>query len=387
MSLSSCPGCDSSALEAELRLERQPVILNYRFASPAEARAVPRRDLHLRECGECGLIFNAALDEAAIPYDQKYENRQTFSPAFLELLEQTADTLGARYGLAGGTVLEVGCGKGDFLRLLCRRAGARGFGYDTSYEARDPHDDRHEEDGVRFFRRYVTADDVRGELRLVVCRHVVEHVSAIGGFLRLLRDISRAGGGAPIYVETPAWDWITDTGAFWDVFYEHCNYFPTTTLRRLAELAGLATLDQRLIFGGQYQALELRPLGANERVAITAPPAPSLARFAASFEAARRSLEARLREKGSASGWAIWGAGAKGVCLANALEHMSPSFVIDSNPAKQGMFIPGTDVPVIAPSDARVKDVSVILIANGNYLAEIQAVLTTSGILAALLVI
>ena len=39
-------------------------------------------------------------------------------------------------------------------------------------------------------------------------------------------------------IETPAWEWIVEHGAFWDVFYEHCNYFTGATLRRLCEHAG-----------------------------------------------------------------------------------------------------------------------------------------------------
>jgi SAM-dependent methyltransferase len=385
MSLAVCPGCGSASLGDEMLLKRQPVILNYRFERTTDARAVPRRDLLLKECRACGLIFNAVLEEAAIPYDQRYENRQTFSPSFVKLLEGTADSLIARHPLSGGVILEVGCGKGDFLRLLCKRAGARGLGYDTSYEANGEGDDGL----VRFFRRYVTAADVKERIDLVVCRHVVEHVSAIGEFFQSLHDISIAGGHAPAYVETPTWGWIAETRAFWDVFYEHCNYFPTETLRRLAELAGFVVLDQRLIFGGQYQALELRPRRPNEEAALTAAPEPSLARFERTFDQARRDLEARLREKGAntEAGWAIWGAGAKGVCLANALDALPPSFVVDSNPAKSGMFIPGTDVPVVAPTDDRLLRVPVILIANPNYLDEIRAVLVARGVRAALIVI
>lgn len=43
--------------------------------------------------------------------------------------------------------------------------------------------------------------------------------------------------------------------------------------------------------------------------------------------------------------WAIRGAGAKGVTLANHLGDLKPSLVIDSNPGKWGNFIPGTSIP------------------------------------------
>jgi hypothetical protein len=64
---------------------------------------------------------------------------------------------------------------------------------------------------------------------------------------------------------------------------------------------------------------------------------------------------------------------------------MLPTFVIDSNPAKSGMFIPGTTIPILAPSDDRVRTMPLILIANPVYFAEIEQYLASRNIHPALL--
>jgi SAM-dependent methyltransferase len=353
------------------------VIVNYRFANPEDARHVARRDMLLRECGSCGLIFNAILDAAAIPYDEHYDNRQNFSPAFESMLRDTADTLARRHDLNAGAILEVGCGKGDFLRMICERTGAKGLGYDTSCEQ----EGEDETGRVTFSKRYVSPADVAGPLSLVLCRHVVEHVPEIGEFFRLLHAIAVAGGGAPVYVETPAWEWIVEHETFWDVFYEHCNYFPMPTLRRLAEQAGFSVLDHRLIFGGQYQALEISPVPSpTDAVPVEMKPAPTLAIFAESLARSRKALEQKLERAGAARGWALWGAGGKGVSLANALFSCPPACVVDSNPDKQGRFLTGTGIPVVSPLDARLAGIGVILVANPNYLGEIRNALAARGL-------
>ena len=323
----------------------------------------------LRECNDCGLVFNAILDSKAIPYDERYENRQNFSAGFLAMLEQTASTLANRYSLKGGAVLEVGCGKGDFLHLLCERAQCRGLGFDTSCEVVGAQTDRR----VTFFQRYVTPEDVTEKINLIVCRHVVEHVPQIGDFFQLLHRLAVAGGGSAVYVETPALEWIVEHHAFWDVFYEHCNYFQTGTLRRLAEKAGFTVLDHRRIFGGQYQALELRT-ASSDTARPDEPPqtTPLLCTFARDLANSVNEVISKLMEAGASNGWAIWGAGAKGVSIAGALSHMPPLFVVDSNPAKQGTFIPGTNVPVVAPSDTRLGVIPVVLIVNSYYACEIR---------------
>ncbi len=370
-----CPGCGSTKLSALFRLPRQPVVLNYRFRNAEAASRVPRHDVTLRQCRGCGLVFNATFNPALIPYDENYENRQCFSPAFGAHLETLAKALTKRNGLRGGRILEVGCGKGDFLRLLCGVASAGGEGYDTSYEPRtEP-----EPPGLSFHPRYVSASDVTQPFDAVICRHVVEHVPEIGAFLRDLHAIAVAAGDPVVVLETPRFEWIVEQLSLWDVFYEHCNYFPTTTLAHLCRLAGFRVAHQRAVFGAQYQTLELKLARTSRR--LVAPGIPAPARLASFARRARRHLDLLTRRFAKARdgrGWAVWGAGAKGVALVNLLR-LKPACVVDSNPAKQGGMLPGTKVPIVAPEDARLARLGLIVIANPNYAAEIRAVLDQRG--------
>lgn len=370
-----CPGCGSTRLSASWRIARQPAILNYRFTSATAASRVARRNLCLAQCAGCGLIFNASFDSDAVPYDSNYENRQCCSPAFQEHLRVVADSLLAKYHLLGGRILEVGCGKGDFLKLLCARAKATGVGYDTSYEGASSIS----KGRVLFHRCYVMARDIRKTFDAIICRHVVEHVGDIGKFLRELHDIAAAADDPVTVIETPAFEWIAKHGCFWDVFYEHCNYFTLPCLAHLCEQAGFRIVRQRLVFGGQYQLLELKVRRGRPGKLRQPSISVRLATFARKADAMLQRMEIRLRRHGAARGWAIWGAGAKGVALANRLQHWPPRFVIDSNTAKQGCFVPGSRTPIIAPDDPRIRGLELILIVNPNYAAEIAFTLRRVG--------
>lgn len=371
-----CPGCGSRELHGRLALPPQPVVLNYRFPTPAAARSVPRRPVVLGQCRACGLVFNRTFDPDVIPYDERYENRQSFSPAFRQHLDALATRLTTRYPWNHRRLLEVGCGKGEFLVELCRRSGARGDGYDTSYEGPSSALGGR----VHFAARYLTPADVRGPYDFVLCRHVVEHVPGIGPFLQTLAEIARAAGDPVVVIETPRFEWIVENRCLWDVFYEHCNYFSEATLAHLCRRAGLRVVAQRAVFGGQYQLLELR---LRRRPAPVPPPRlPPAARLEGFARDARQQLSRLagcVRRESRGAPWAIWGAGAKGVALANLLPRLHPACVIDSNPAKAGCVIPGTDIPVVGPDAPGLDRVGLIVIANPNYAAEIGRTLQARG--------
>ena len=380
--LDACPGCGGRGLAFGYELVNQPAIQNYRFPTPAAAMATVRADVRLAQCDVCGLVFNRTFRADAVPYDGNYDNQQTCSPAFMRYLEERAVDLLDRSRVRGGAVLEIGCGKGDFLRLLCRLAGARGVGYDTTYEGPVA-----TESDVVFHQSYLAAAQMSQAFDVVICRHVIEHVPQPGVFLRELKDIAAAAGNPVVVLETPRFEWIVQGGCFWDVFHEHCNYFSEPTLAYLCRRSGLQVMLQKPVFEGQYQWLELQTQSGPAASPPGVPGVARLADFAAAAQQLRREWAARVAEATVGGPWAIWGAGAKGVTLANQIPGPRPSLLIDSNPAKQGGVVPGTDIRIVGPEDPGVLDMSAILIMNPVYAAEITSALRKIGFVHRILVL
>ena len=129
-----CPVCQAAELSVFFESRQVPVLCNVLWADREQALTAPRGDIRLGYCGECGMIANVEFDESAIVYDPSYENSLHFSARFQQYAEKLARTLTERHELAGKQVAEIGCGKGDFLRMLCRAGGCQGIGFDTSYE-------------------------------------------------------------------------------------------------------------------------------------------------------------------------------------------------------------------------------------------------------------
>ena len=94
----------------------------------AQALHFPTGDIVLAVCSRCGFIFNAGWEAERTVYSDQYEETQGFSPTFNAFNRAIAEELVSSYNIRGKTVLEIGCGKGEFLSLICKIGGNRGVG-------------------------------------------------------------------------------------------------------------------------------------------------------------------------------------------------------------------------------------------------------------------
>lgn len=323
-----------------------PIFQNRMYDSAEEARDCPRGDIRLVQDRASGLVHNAAFRPELMTYDAAYQNEQAHSPSFISHLAEVADIVERNLGTTG--LVEVGCGKAYFLELMQSR-GCSITGFDPTYEGDNPSVQRH------YFDESVTV-----AAKGIVLRHVLEHVDDPVGFLEGLRA---ANGGGLIYIEVPCLDWILSNRAWFDIFYEHVNYF---RLKDFSSLFG-RVVEIGHLFGGQYLyvvadlASLRRPVsGPSDRVDFPSdflPPAGSPAHC-------------------SALPKAVWGAASKGVIYTMLRERSgSPvEVLIDINPAKCGKFVPATGLRVLSPEEATAMLVpgTEICVMNSNYLEEIR---------------
>lgn len=377
MDESSCIVCDAAQLRLVLEFGPVPLHCNLLLATADAARAVPSGTIQLAFCPDCGHLFNRSFDPARLSYDADYETSQHFSPRFRRYAEELADRLIARYGLRGKTAVEIGCGQGDFLALLCERGGCQGLGFDQSYAAAA--DGRSLPEAVSVSRETAPPQAVYDRADLVICRHVLEHLAEPH---ELVAAVRRGIGDRPetvVYFEVPNALFTLRELGIWDLIYEHCSYFTAASLSRLLEDGGLSVASLVEAFGGQFLAAEASPTACRPRLAdprtdVLAETAALVGAFPARLQATLkrwRTLCADLTEAGQRV--AVWGAGSKGVTFVNLVaQEIRPYGIVDLNPRKQGRFVPGTASPVLAPAALRSEPPDVIIVMNPIYETEVR---------------
>jgi SAM-dependent methyltransferase len=352
-----------------------PVFCNVLWGSREEAVAAARGDISLAFCESCGTIHNSAFDPELVRYSPGYENSLHYSPAFREFAEGLAARLIERHGLRGKRIVDIGCGDGDFLRLLCRGTGNRGIGFDPSYAGR-PNWDR----DVSFVREYYSEAHASVKADFICCRHVLEHLEEPRTLLSLL-----SGSPATLYFEVPDGEYMLREAAGWDVIYEHVSYFTAPALRRLFGESGFRALETGSSFGGQYLYIEAaREGGGPADSGSAAELAPLAKRFAERYAENVGTWSERLAAlRADGRRVALWGAGSKGVTFLNVVPGGSEvELVIDLNERKQGRFLPGAGQEIRAPGAARDERPDVVVAMNPLYVGEIQRSLATLGVAA-----
>jgi len=384
----TCPACGVEGLEDVYENPGVPVNSLLLLDDPDAARAFPTAPLVLAHCPVCGFLTNRAFDPAMTRYSADYEETQGFSLRFRAFAAELAEQWVQAHGLTGRHVLEIGCGKGEFLGEMVRAGIGSGTGYDPVFRpGRVPEDLT---SALTFLPRNFTAAEQGVRADAVVCRHTLEHVPDVGRFLADVRGVVADSPGTVLLFEVPDVQRILDEAAFWDVFYEHCSYFSAGSLARLFERTGFEVLDVRRVFEDQYLVVEasVGPTGRPARV--PSPLEDDMDRLAAGVVHFRSSVAAtrdewldRIRRTRADGGAVVlWGSGSKSVAFLTALGDASDQVaaVVDINPNKQGTYNAGTGQRIIAPRELPALDPALVVVMNPVYEGEIRADLRRLGL-------
>ena len=374
-----------------VEVRRVPVLCNILWPTRPEAIAAPKGDLVLGFCPDCRHVMNTAFNPAHMTYTQSYENSLHFSPGFQKFAEELADRLIAQHGLRGKDIIDIGCGKGDFLKLICSRGGNRGTGFDPSYVPDASDQDPGSQ--VRFVREFYSERHTAFPADLISCRHVLEHIPDPQTFIGNLRRSIGDRSATAIYFEVPNLLYTLRDMGIWDLIYEHCSYFGTGSLSRLFLAGGFDVIAVHEVFGGQYVGLEAQPSsGSRGRMSQTPADPGEMLTMVEDFSRRYREKVAfwedrlsDLRRQGKKA--VVWGGGSKGVTFLNTVKPGEQvEALVDINPRKQGMYVPGTGQQIVAPDYLRTARPDVIIVMNPLYVGEIGAEAEAQGVRAELLV-
>jgi len=317
----------------------------------------------LRKNKLTGFIENSLFQVKKIKYDDDYQNDQSNSVQFKDHMFKMFKILKKNFS-KNSKLVEVGCGKGEFLSIVRNEKYFQYQGYDLTYQGNDKN----------IFKRYLNKTD-RIQADIVVLRHVLEHIKEPHIFLKKMKKIF---GDTKIFIEVPNFEWIIKNNAFYDITYEHVNYFNKKSLSSIFnnkfQLRGLCFNDQYQYFLGNLKDIsfdfEKKYKKKNHWVYLD---------FYKLFPKIKTTLNHIESISAKYQNIYIWGAATKGCMF---LVHCSKYInlkkriknAIDINKFKCDKFLPISKIKIIHKNEF-IKQVNslkdLLLISNPNYKKEI----------------
>lgn len=382
-----CSACGEADLMIFLDLGRSPVADAY-VDSPDEIS--PTYPLEVAVCRDCRLVQLLEV----LPQDELFGTGYSFftsaSPPLSAYHEEYAREVRTAYmesRLHAPFIVEIGCNDGDFLRHF---TGWRTLGVDPAgapvKAARERGLDVLNELFSHKLAQFIASE--HGHADVVVANHVLAHVENVYDVLAGVKTLLSAKGVA--YVEVQYLPDLLVGNAFDLVYHEHRNFFSLSSLENVARRVGLTVTSARLT---DRQAGSLRVTLRHsdddddfsgrkwrlERLRV----AENWLRDDAAFAGVQgrvdrireRLCDLLLSEMYACQRIIGYGAPAKATTLLNfcGIDRSLVECVVDTTPAKQGRFIPGTGIPITGPELMATQDEhTTVLILVWNYLGIIM---------------
>lgn len=331
---------------------------------PAAAQGLPSESelasdcgitLALRQCTGCGLV---QLGTPAVPYWRDVIRAAGVSAEMKAFrLAQFGRWL-ADHGLVGRKVLEVGCGRGEYLTLLAE-AGADAYGIEhrqESVSACRQAGQKVEQGSIDDAGSRVAHAPFDGFVILNFLEHIPDAHLCLQGIAANLAD------GATGLVEVPNFDMIVQEGLFAEFIPDHLYYFTRQTLSALLEANGFEVIDCRPEWHDYVLSATVRkrrPLDVSGLIACQAELKADFDDFLAGFPDGRV---------------AIWGAGHQALALISLMQ-LAPRirYVVDSAPFKQGRYTAATHLPIVSPDRLLAGEVDAVIVLAASYSDEVVA--------------
>jgi SAM-dependent methyltransferase len=329
-------------------------------------------------------LVQVAAVETPEHHFSDYVYFSSYSDEWLAHARKYAIAISERLALsAKSQVIEIASNDGYLLQYF-REAGIPVLGIEPAANVGAVARDKGIETWTKFFGT-ATGNEIAGRADLLIANNVLAHVPDMNDFVEGMR-IALAPGGT-ITIEFPHLLQIMRFSQFDTIYHEHYSYLSLLTVQRVLAAHGLDVVDvEELPTHGGSLRVYARHAGAAVAESVEAilsdergyglDRIETYRDFAAGVRACKRALLQFLiaaRDEGKKV--AGYGAPAKASTLLNYCGARTDfiGYTVDRSPHKQGLYLPGTRIPIFAPEKIAETRPDYVLILAWNLRHEIMS--------------
>ena len=314
-------------------------------------------DLAVCQCTGCGLI---QLDGDPVPYYREVIRAAAFSQEMQDYRLKQFTYFIQQYSLTGKKVIEIGCGRGEYLALI-QQSGVDAYGLEYAPASVE----------------YCVQNSLQVACGFVGgCNQELDHAPFAAffslNFLEHLPDPNTVLRGiyhnlvddAVGLVEVPNFDMIIRSQLFSEFINDHLFYFTKKTLTTLLEINGFEIIECNETWHDYIISATVRK---RQKIDLS------------NFYACQKQLKQQFAdyfEQFKNKKVAVWGAGHQALTILSLMNLVGKiKYVVDSATFKQGKYTPATHIPIVSPDTLITDPVDAIIIMAASYSDEVIKIL------------
>jgi hypothetical protein len=357
-------------LQSVLNLKNQEIAFQF-----------PTGSISLGFCKNCEFISNYSFQSELMNYCSGYEATQNYSTTFRAFAARQAQKIIDLYQLKSKTLLEIGCGNGEFLSLLCELGDNTGIGFDPTYMPGRVESKPHNR--LTFIKDYFSLKYAHLTADFIFCKMTLEHIRDVGDFIAMLRKAIGSRKETIVFFQVPDVTRILAQAAFEDIYYEHCSYFSPSSLAALFRQSRFQVINTETEYNGQYTTIEARPVDSHKAFELQEESGSGLDDLVNDFSHKTETKLTKWRQRLSrlhleGKKTVVWGGGSKAVAFLTALNVDGQiQHVVDINPHRQNTYMPKIGYQIRPPEILKEYMPDAVIIMNEIYIDEIRKKLAT----------
>ena len=315
-------------------------------------------DLNLFQCSSCGLV---QLSEKPVSYYKEVIRASSFSDEMKKFRGEQFVSWVDKYNLKGKSILEVGCGRGEYLSILKQTEVSLAHGIEYSKESVSSCINSELSVTKGFFgdENFVLP---KQKYDGFICLNFMEHWPDPNRVLEHLKH--NLSEGAVGIIEVPNFDMILKQGLYSEFISDHLFYFTKDTLTFMLNYNGFEVIECSVIWHDYILSAVVRK---RKRIDLSL------------LKSRKLNVETELNsfiDKFEKKEVAIWGAGHQSLAVMSLAKLENKiRYVVDSAPFKQGKYTPATHFPIVAPIELVNNPVKAVIIIAASYSNEVARIM------------
>lgn len=340
-------------------------------------------------CHQCFLVQIDEYKKSDAIFNSEYAYFSSYSTSWLAHAKRYTEAMIERFGFSSGSrVIEIASNDGYLLQYF-KEKGVPVLGIEPTANTAKVAIGKGIETVVEFFGTALAQKlaDQQIQADLLLGNNVLAHVPDIRDFVAGMQKALRPTG--VITMEFPHLVQLVDNNQFDTIYHEHFSYLSFYTVKQIFEAVGLEMFDVEEIptHGGslriyaKHKADTSKEISPRVAALLEKEKAHGIADLAYYQNFQEKALQVKLsllsfliEQQKAGKKVAAYGAAAKGNTLLNycGVKHDLIDFVVDSNPHKQGKFLPASHIPVVNEAHLKAERPDYVIILPWNLKDEIK---------------